>query len=57
MRRFVPRISLPARNTLLYAPGGVDIAFAYDVRAFNTPERKATYGRIDDTAIEPLFQP
>jgi len=45
-----------ARGTLIYAVEGVEIENAHEVRAFNTPDRKATTGSIDNTAIEPLFQ-
>lgn len=45
-----------ARNTLIYAVEGVQVSFANDVRAFNTPDRVTSWGHIDNTLIEPLFK-
>ena len=45
-----------ARNTLIYAGDGVEVSFATDVRAFNTEDREASWGRIDNTVVAPLFQ-
>jgi len=50
------RATPQARNTLIYAVKGVEIEHASDVRAFNTPDRHISSGRVDNTAIEPLFQ-
>ena len=38
-----------ARNTLIYAVEGVQVWFANDVRAFNTPDRVVSWGHIDNT--------
>lgn len=44
-----------ATNSLVYALKGVEISHAHNVQAFNTPERKTSFGHINNTAVTPLF--
>ena len=44
-----------AGNTLIYAINGVVISHAYNVKAFNTRERKTSWGHINNIIVEPLF--
>jgi hypothetical protein len=45
-----------ARNTLIYATGGVVVSWANNIHAFNAPDRRTSWGYIDNTIIEPLFR-
>ncbi len=45
-----------AGNSLIYAIEGVEISHARNVHAFNTRERKTSWGRIDNILIKPLFR-
>lgn len=45
-----------ARNTLVYAVEGVEISHANNVRAFNTRDRKTSWGHINNAVVEPLFR-
>jgi hypothetical protein len=45
-----------ARNTLIYAIKGVEISHPHNVTAFNTRERKTSWGHINNIIVEPLFQ-
>jgi len=45
-----------AGNTLIYAIKGVEISHANHVRAFNTRERKTSWGHINNIIVKPLFQ-
>lgn len=44
-----------AGNSLIYAIGGVKISHARNVHAFNTRERKTSWGHINNILIKPLF--
>jgi len=44
-----------AKNTLIYAINGVEISHARNVRAFNTRERKTSWGHINNNLVKPLF--
>lgn len=44
-----------AGNSLIYALDGVEISHARNVRAFNTRERKTSWGHIDNVLVDPLF--
>lgn len=44
-----------AGNTLIYAINGVEISHARNVRAFNTRERKTSWGHINNSLVKPLF--
>lgn len=44
-----------ARNTLVYAIKGVAISHANNVKAFNTHERKTSWGHINNIIVKPLF--
>lgn len=45
-----------AGNTLIYALKGVEISHARNVRAFNTRERKTSWGHINNDLVKPLFR-
>ncbi|WP_051148507.1 hypothetical protein [Desulfospira joergensenii] len=45
-----------AGNTLIYAINGVVISHAHNVKAFNTRERKTSWGHINNIIVAPLFQ-
>nr|WP_320050201.1 hypothetical protein [uncultured Desulfuromonas sp.] len=45
-----------AGNSLIYAIGGVEISHARNVHAFNTRERKTSWGHINNILIKPLFR-
>jgi len=45
-----------AGNSLIYAIKGVEISHARNVHAFNTRERKTSWGHINNSLIEPLFR-
>jgi hypothetical protein len=44
-----------ARNSLIYALHGVEISHASNVQAFNTHERKTSWGHISNILVKPLF--
>lgn len=44
-----------AENTLIYAINGVEISHANNVRAYNTNERKTSWGHINNNLVKLLF--
>lgn len=44
-----------AGNSLIYAINGVEISHAHNVRAFNTRERKTSWGHINNNLVKLLF--
>jgi len=45
-----------AGNTIIYAIKGTEISHARNVKAFNTSERKTSWGHINNILVKPLFE-
>ncbi len=45
-----------AGNTLIYAIKGVEVSHGRNVRAFNTIERKTSWGHVNNILVKPLFK-
>ena len=45
-----------ASNTTIYAPGGMKISHPSNVLAYNTENRKTSWGHVNNVLIDPLFK-
>lgn len=44
-----------ARNSIVSSPIGVNVSHANSVVAYNTPDRKTSWGEIDNRIVRPIF--